>query len=411
MSHHNLRTVVSFEVRRTITKRRFWVATLIVPLIIAVIFALAMVSSRATQNSIAAQQHATFTFAYRDASGLVRTSIVDKLGGVVAPSVARGIAEVKSGRIDAFFAFPANPVHQAVRVYGQDVGVFNSTKYSTIATQILQLSAEAAINSPTLSALARGAVKVDATTFKNGVKSPGINGLIAPLIYLVIFYATLVLLGNQMLNSTLEEKENRVTEMILTTVSPDTLINGKILSLFLVGLVQMLVFLSPIAIGYAFFRSSLSLPDVNLAHLVFNPARMTIGALLLVGGFTLFAGTLVAIGAVMPTAKEANAFFGAMMLMMFVPFYAVSLVVSHPDAMIVQVFTYFPYTAPITGMIRNAFGSLSLAQSLVVLVELGAFGFVVIRLAIQLFRYGSIEYSRKVSVRSALGLSSGSRRR
>ncbi|HUX05469.1 MAG TPA: ABC transporter permease [Acidimicrobiales bacterium] len=411
MTHHNLHTVVNFEVRRTITKRRFWIATLIVPLIIAVILTLAMVSSRATQKSITAQQHATFTFAYRDASGLVRASIIDKLGGVQAPSVSRGIAEVKSGRIDAFFVFPANPLRQTVRVYGQDVGVFNNTKYSTVATEILQLSAEVAINSPTLAGLARGAVKVDATTFKNGVQSPGINGLIAPLIYLVIFYAVLVLLGNQMLNSTLEEKENRVTEMILTTVNPDTLINGKILSLFIVGLVQMLVFLSPIAIGYAFFRSSLSLPDVNLSQLVFNPARMTIGALLLVGGFTLFAGTLVAIGAVMPTAKEAGAFFGAMMLMMFVPFYAVTLIVSHPGAMIVQFFTYFPYTAPITGMIRNAFGSLSLPESLVVLVELFAFGFVVIRLAIQLFRYGSIEYSRKVSVRSALGLSKSSRRR
>ena len=52
-----------------------------------------------------------------------------------------------------------------------------------------------------------------------------------------------------MLNSTLEEKENRVTEMILTTLNPTTLITGKVIALFAVGLVQMLVFLSPIAVG------------------------------------------------------------------------------------------------------------------------------------------------------------------
>ena len=57
--------------------------------------------------------------------------------------------------------------------------------------------------------------------------------------FLVIFYVSIILLSNQMLNSTLEEKENRVTEMILTTLNPTTLIIGKIIALFMVGLVQI----------------------------------------------------------------------------------------------------------------------------------------------------------------------------
>ncbi len=403
MSHHNLRTVVGFEVRRTITRKRFWIATLIVPLVVAVVFGLIYISNSSTNRSLAAQKHATFTFAYTDASGLVLGPVVKKFGGERAPSVAQGIADVKSGRLDAFFAYPADPTRRAVRVYGSDVGIFNNGKYASVATEILQLSADVKIASPTLALLARGAVKVDSTTFKDGVRSPGLNGLIPPLIYLLIFYVVLVMLGNQMLNSTLEEKENRVTEMILTTVNPNTLITGKILSLFIAGVVQMMVFISPIIIAYLFFRSTLNLPNLDLSALVFNAERMLIGALLLLGGFTLFTGTLVAIGAVMPTAKEAGAFFGVMMALIFIPFYAVSLIVSHPGALIVQVFTYFPYTAPITGMIRNAFGSLSIVESLVLVVELYAFGYVVIRLAIQLFRYGSIEYTRKVSIRTALG--------
>src|SRR5665811_1892134 len=69
---------------------------------------------------------------------------------------------------------------------------------------------------------------------------------------------SIVLLGNQMLTSTLEEKENRVTEMILTTLNPTTLIIGKVISLFMVGLMQMLIFALPVIIGYLFFRSNLS---------------------------------------------------------------------------------------------------------------------------------------------------------
>jgi ABC-2 type transport system permease protein len=49
-----------------------------------------------------------------------------------------------------------------------------------------------------------------------------------------------------------------------------------------------------------------------------------------------------------------------MITLIFIPFYAVSLIFSHPQAMIVQVFTYFPFSAPVTAMIRNGLGSLSL---------------------------------------------------
>jgi ABC-2 type transport system permease protein len=107
----------------------------------------------------------------------------------------------------------------------------------------------------------------------------------------------------------------------------------------------------------------------------------------------------------MPTAKEAGGFFGIMMALLFVPFYISSLIVSHPSSIIVQVFTYFPYTAPVTGMIRNSFSSLSPLEAVLLIVELFGFGFVVLRIAVQLFRYGSIEYTKKVSIRTALGLS------
>ena len=402
MRHHNLRTVVGFEVHRTLTKRRFWITTLIVPIVLSIVFGLVYVSNKSVSSGLAAQRRATFTFEVADASGLVNYSVVRHFGGVPEKSVAAGIAQVRAGRIDAFFSFPRNPSTSTVRVYGKDVGIFNNGKYPTVATEILRLSADTRIASPVLSLLARGGVRVDLTTYRDGVKSSGLKGLIPPLIYLLIFYIVLILLGNQMLNSTLEEKENRVTEMILTTVDPNTLITGKILSLFTAGVVQMAVFVCPILVGYFFFRSSLNFPNLNLSSLDFNPERMTVGALLLLAGFTLFTGTLVAIGAVMPTAKEAGGFFGVMMALIFIPFYASSLIVSHPSSLIVQVFTFFPYTAPVTGMLRNGFGSLSPGVATGLVVELFAFGFFVLRLAVQLFRYGSIEYTKKVSIRTAL---------
>jgi ABC-2 type transport system permease protein len=286
-------------------------------------------------------------------------------------------------------------------VYGADQGIFNNGKYSSVATQILVASAQAKIGDQNLTALAQGNLPVDATTYKNGVVSGGFSGLIPPLLFLVIFYVVILLLGNQMLTSTLEEKENRVTEMILTTLNPTTLVMGKVISLFIVGLIQMLVFAIPVIVGYLFFRSSLNLPDFDLSNLTFSPGPMIVGFLLLIGGFTLFTGTLVAVGAIMPTAKEAGQIFGIMMALIFIPFYAVTLVVSDPHSFIVQIFTYFPYSAPVTAMLRNGFGSLSMTESVTVIVELFVLGTVVLQIAVRLFRYGSIEYTRKVSLKTA----------
>jgi len=182
---------------------------------------------------------------------------------------------------------------------------------------------------------------------------------------------------------------------------------GKIISLFIIGIVQMLVFILPVLFGYLFFRTSLSLPDVDFSQLIVNPGQMVVGALLLIGGFTLFMGTLVAAGAIMPTAKEASQVFGIVMALVFVPLYAVSLVVSDPHALIVQLFTFFPYSAPVTAMLRNGLGSLSPLESGIVIAELFILGGIVLRLAVQLFRYGSVEYTKRVSLRTVFARSRG----
>jgi ABC-2 type transport system permease protein len=230
---------------------------------------------------------------------------------------------------------------------------------------------------------------------------------VPPLAYVVIFYGLVILLSSQMLNSTLEEKENRVTEMILTTVKPTTLISGKVLALFAIGLLQIVVFASPLVLGYLFFRDEISIPDVDLSALVFEPGPMIAGFFILMGGFALFTTTLVAIGAVMPTAKEAGNFMAVIMIMIFVPFYAVSLIFSNPQALIVQVFTYFPFTAPVTALLRNGLGSLTVVEGALVIAIVYVGAVLMFYLGVRLFQYGSISYTSKVNIRTAL--SSGRR--
>lgn len=81
MGLHNLTNVISFEIMRTIKKRRFWVGMLAMPLMIVVIFALVVVSNANSAKSTQNQKNAHFSFEYIDKSGLVNADAVAKLNG------------------------------------------------------------------------------------------------------------------------------------------------------------------------------------------------------------------------------------------------------------------------------------------------------------------------------------------
>ncbi|MCU1539853.1 MAG: transporter permease [Arthrobacter sp.] len=402
MVQHNLGTVIGFEFVRTVTKRRFWIGTLSVPIIMAVVFGLIFLSNTTTDTASQAQSSAEFTLSYTDASGLITPQDAALFGARPAESAGAGIQDVQSGTVEAYFDFPARPDTEVVRVYGADKGIFENGKYAAVAQAMLTRAVEQKIGSAELSTLATGKAQIETVTYDGTQESGGLGSVIPPLVFLVIFYGLIVLLAGQMLNSTLEEKENRVTEMILTTLKPTTLIAGKVIALFAIGLVQMIVFLSPIVIARLLLPDQLSPAALDVPPLIFDPVRITIGFLILIGGFALFTTTLVAIGAVMPTAKEAGNVLGVMMALIFVPFYAVALVVSDPHSGIVQIFTYFPFSAPVTALLRNGFGSLNSLEAGIVIVILFVGATVMLRIAVRLFQYGSISYTSKVNIRTAL---------
>ena len=403
MAQHNLSTVVGFEFLRTVRKRGFWIATLAVPVVIGVIFALSFISGTSISDSEDAQAEAEIAFSYTDASGFITPEAAAAFGGQPVSDPQAAVEQVRAGELDAYFAYPDDPADQPIKVTGADRGLFDNGAYEAVAQALLTTSAQAQIGDAGLAAAAAGDLAVESTIYREGQITGGFAETIGPLALLVVFFLVIVMLSNQMLNSTLEEKENRVTEMILTTVNPTTLVVGKILAVFAVGAVQILVSLAPVGIGYVFFRDRLAIPDLELSSLRLDPGTMVVAVLLLIGGFVLFTGVLVAIGAIMPTAKDAGVIFGPLIFAMFIPFYAISLIISDPSALIVQVFTFFPLTAPVTAMLRNGFGTLDPLTAGIVIAELFVLGVLVLRVAVQLFRYGSIAYTDKLNPRAVLG--------
>ncbi|SER77970.1 ABC-2 type transport system permease protein [Propionibacterium cyclohexanicum] len=401
-TQHNLGTVIRFEVTRALAKRSFWLATLAMPAFIALVMVLQIGSSSSISDQTQGQASAHINFAYVDDSGLVNPQIASAAGGTRIADQNVGVEQVRSGALDAFVHYPADPSSQPVQISGRDVGMFASGKYEAVAKSVLTASVSAKIGDPRLAAISSGQINSVTTTYKDGAVSGGLREALPALLFPVLFLLAIMLLGNQMLSATLEEKENRVTEMILTTIEPDRLIVGKIISLFIVGFVQFLVFSVPTVLGYIAFRDRMSLPNIDLSTLVFSPSRLIIGFLLLLGGFALVAGSLVALGAVMPTAKDAGPVFSAMILLVFMPLYASALIISDPSALIVRFFSIFPYSAPLTAMARNALGTLPVTTAIATIVWLFALAAVALVAAVRLFKYGSLSYGQRLSLRTLL---------
>lgn len=398
---HNLWTVVWFEFIRTVKKKSFWLSVMAFPAIIGIVVAVAYFSSVAADSAAEKAASEKFSMVVLDDSGLIEPTLLEQFGAETVEQKQAGIDLVKHGKDEAFFYYPADVTKQQVEVYGRDVGIVKNDKYSTVAVQLLKLSQQGKV-SPQQQAVIQGNVSTTTTTYEDGQVMPGFERVVAPGAILVLFYITFVLMAGRMLASTTEEKENRVIEMLLSNVEARTLVTGKILSLLLVGVVQVVAIAVPVSAIVWGARNYVTLPSLDLSKIVLDPWTLLVSALVFISAYMLFTGTLVAIGSAVPTAKEAGSFMGVAMFAMFVPLYALQAIITDPSQLLVKIFTYFPLSSPITLLLRNAVGNLTTMEAVVGIGILAVCAVFALWVAARTFGYGTLEYSRKLSLREIL---------
>ena len=400
---HNLGTVIRFEVMRTLKKKSFWIAALAVPLIVGLVGVVVFFSNQATKTESSNLAKERYSIGITDDSGLLSPQLLKAVDAKTFNDPIAGEQAVKNGTLDAYFHYPKQIEKEPVKIYGKDVGLFKNNRYQDVASTLLKQSVVATTDE-NVRAILQNTVKYSAVTFTaNGEIDKGFMKLIAPGIFLVLFYFMIASFGNQILTSITEEKENRVIEIILATIKPTTLLVGKLVSLVILAFAQMFIILLPVIVGYFMFKNQLSLPNFDLAAIPLDPLAISLGAIIFIVSFLMFAGILMTIGAAMPTAKEASGFFGAAIALLFGPLYAAPLFFSSPDSLLVQVLSYFPLTAPIPLLLRNAIGNLSLIEASIAVTLLVITTVAVIAIGVRIFRFGALEYSRKLSLQEVIG--------
>jgi len=198
-----------------------------------------------------------------------------------------------------------------------------------------------------------------------------------------------------LLNGIGEEKENRVIEVLLSSVTPAQLMMGKILGLGVAGLLQMAVW---VLAG----RGLLVLASETIAPLAGIPlpgATVLLGIPYFILGFLLFAILMAGLGSVTTTAREGQQMSAIFVIPAAIPYYAFPYIASHPDGFWARLLTFVPLTSPITAMERLGASSIAaweIAASLAILLASCAGA---MWLVVRLFRAYLLMYGKRPGVR------------
>jgi ABC-2 type transport system permease protein len=402
----NLGIVVKFEITRTLKKPSFWVAALLAPIgLVAYILFAGMNGYNASKIAEEGSQTDNLKLALLDEAKVTNPELVKKAGLKQVANKNQAIEQVKNGQLNVFYYIPADFAKKpAVSMYTQTDENTLFSDYSTTLRAVLQQSIEVKA-SPAELVILNGAYTFNTTAFENGEERNRIGEMIIPIIALAIFYILICIFGNRLMMSTLEEKENRISEMILTSVGGKALIIGKIISLIALGFLQITILAIPAIIGLLNAKN-VSFGGINLADIlptvVLNPYTIIVSLLLLVFSYILFTGLNVTVGSLVPNAREASGFVSVIMILVIMPIFFVSSFISPTPDATTYALSYFPLSAPVALLMRNAFGTLPPVEAIAGIVLLVITATFMIWLAIRAFRVGTMEYQSRVSIKRLL---------
>ncbi|MGI9044719.1 MAG: ABC transporter permease [Gemmatimonadaceae bacterium] len=217
-----------------------------------------------------------------------------------------------------------------------------------------------------------------------------------------LLYMSIVLYGQNVLRGVLEEKTTRVAEVVVSSVSPETLLAGKILGVGAVGLTQQILWVMTTVImfklrGPLLAKFGISTMPFALPEISFGLALLLL--LFFVLGFILYSSLYAAVGASVNSEQEAQQAVQPMLILLVATAIFINPILMNPTSKLAVVMSLLPFSAPIIMPLRLALGSVpwyELAGSLIG-VALACWG--ATWLAARIYRVGLLMYGKRPTLR------------
>ena len=243
--------------------------------------------------------------------------------------------------------------------------------------------------------------------------------ILAMVIYFVIF-----LFGSQVMRGVIEEKTNRIVEVIISSVKPFELMMGKIIGIALVGLTQFLLW-GVLTTGIYFALSSfLPTQDVfsngtamteqiaetaentdsqeiltelmDIIHSINFKTVLWCFLLYFIGGYILYSAMFAAVGAAVDNETDTQQFVTPISMLLIIPMACCTIIANAPDSSLSLWLSMIPFTSPVAMMLRIPFG-VPIWQVVTSVVLLFVTFIIFTWLASKVYRTGILMYGKKVS--------------
>lgn len=231
-----------------------------------------------------------------------------------------------------------------------------------------------------------------------GVQKKGgeLNFIVAFLFAALLMLPSFIY-GQETMRGIVQEKTDRVVEVLISSVPPIQLLTGKILGIAAVGLTQIFVWLTMVGLVGAYGAAAASMMDINLAQFI-KPVMFVYFFIFFILAYLTYVCVYAIAGAVCNSEKEAQQFIMPIMMLMMMPWFLMMPIVLNPDAPFAVGFSLSPVFGPVTMFVRTLVTDppmwhvlLSIAISI---VTIAAFFWVTAKI----FRIGILSYGKRPTI-------------
>lgn len=409
---NKLLLIVQREYMSLVARKSFIVITLLVPFLIVIIAAIPAIISELNSASTSIE-----TVTVIDETGKLSGVITDNdqfrfipLKGEPGTTDVKRFFDQSGESMSALVVIPADVLDSAkVNIYSKSTANMALVNHVTDCLNDTLTSVKAsAMGVPGLGKMMREAqVDVDVCSVKladDGSESEASTtaAMVLGMVLAFITYMFVLTYGAMIMNSVIEEKTNRIVEVIVSSCKPFQLMMGKIIGVALVGLTQFAIWAVIIAVAAGALGVALAsdTPLAQVPELVSAVQSVNLAGILacflvyFLGGYLLYASLFAGFGSAVDQASDASQFTMPIMIVMMVALYAGIGCMENPNGTFALWCSMIPFTSPIVMMVRLPY-DVPLWQIAVSVTLLFATAMAMVWLSGRIYRVGILRYGRK----------------
>ena len=390
--------VLKHELRTTIFRPSFLIVAIGIPVVTFLIFSgISFFNRRSPEQPLGIfGGDSTLTVeGYVDHSGLI-AEIPDGVEDLLQPYPTEKDARwaLDRGDISAYYIIPDDYLETGDITYIRaDFNPMAGADQSKVIEWTLNVNL---LGDENLARLARQPMMIKQISLSSDVQRDEDNPLTywVPYAVTMIFYMVILMTSSLLLRSVTAEKENRIIETLLTSITPLELLRGKILGLGIAGLFQMLVWVGTGQVLLSLSGRTLNVPT----GFSLPPSFLAWGVVFFVLGYAVNASLMAGMGALVPNMKESSQATFIIIAPMIIPMFLINVLIEEPHGVLSMIFSLFPFTSPIVMMTRLSTGGVPLWQPFLACGLLLVTVVVIVRMVARMFRAQALLSGQPFSV-------------